>query len=192
MYWLSLRKKKHTGLSLVMLCFGVSLLFFKEFAWWKLVLVIGISLSTESFAGVAAGGVVIVDVLSQVMQRYSMIYVTMKEFNWIALLLLSFATVLFIQYLFLGERDLKMYYMYFKRKRYWVMVCAIYGMLLLSGLVYRYMEEWKTLDFWLLSAWKEMAGRYNLILLGLCGVGVSAGWLVREKVLRIVNVRREN
>ena len=39
-------------------------------------------------------------------------------------------------------------------------------------------------DFAFLDVWYKIAGTYDLISLGVCGVGLSAGWMIREKVLK--------
>ena len=107
----------------------------------------------------------------------------MKEYNWVALLLLSFAIVLMFQCFLLDDRDLEMKRKYFKKKVYWGLVFVIYGALLLSGLMHEYQGGREVLVGRVFVIWNEMMENYNMTLLGLLGMGMSGGWIVREKVL---------
>ena len=183
-YYLNLKKKKHGFLSFILLGLGVYILISSRFSWWRLLLILVIAFSKESFAGLAVGGVMIIDLLSKVMRYYPEIYISMAKNNWVALLLLSFSLILFMQYSVLKERDLKTNSMYFRKNGYWVFVIALYGALLFVGLKYRYSGLQNPWNIPFIDMVKEFVDKYNLILLGLWGIGLSIVWSVRENVLR--------
>ena len=74
--------------------------------------------------------------------------------------------------------------MYFKKNIYWIVVLVLYGLILINGLQFKYMGMQNLFNFAMLDVWYKFASTYDLISLGLSGVGLSAGWMIREKVLK--------
>jgi len=183
-YWLNLKKKEHNFLSFAILCVGIYLLISTGFSWWKLLLVFGVSFSTGSFSGLVFLGVFIVDILARIMTHYPQMYESMQEYKWLPIFFLSFSGILFLQCIVLKERDVKTNSMYFKKNIYWIVVLVLYGLILINGLQFKYMGMQNLFNFAMLDVWYKFASTYDLISLGLSGVGLSAGWMIREKVLK--------
>lgn len=183
-YWLNLRKKEHSFLTFMLLCFGIYLLISTGFSWWKLLLVLGVAFSTGTLSGLISIGVLLADIVARMMQHYPQIYEAMQQYKWLSLLFLSFSCVLLFQYMLLEERDIKSNRMLFKKNIYWLVVLLIYGLLLINGLQFKYMGIQNISHFAMLDVWNEFASTYDLLSLGACGVGLSAGWMIREKVLK--------
>lgn len=183
-FWLNLKKKEHNFLSIVILGIGIYLLLSTRFTWWKLLLVLGVTFSSESFVGVVAVGGIIVDLVSRLMQGYPQIYDYTQQYKWGSVVLLSFSCVLFFQYSLLKERDIKTNSMYFKKNAYWIFIVVLYGYFFLNGVVAKNAWSYNVLGFEWLDIWNQIGMEYNFTMLGLGGLALSLIWVVREFVLK--------
>lgn len=195
-YWRSLQKRKNRFLSYVILGLGIYLLVEEGFSWWRLLFLAGVVLSSESFSGLACGGVLIVDLTSRFMNRYPEIYGSLQSYRWTSALLLTFSGALFLQYTLVKQHDLKTSRWYFKEGRYWLTVNCCYGSILLSGLLLKYFDVRPLLSlkgmrglcrFKLVQLglyWLDMTEKYEFFWIGLFGIVLSALWAVRGIVLK--------
>lgn len=195
-YWLSLQKRENRFLSYVILGLAVFLLVAEGFSWWRLLFLAGVVLSSESFSGLACGGVLIVDLTSRFMNRYPEIYGSLQSYRWTSVLLLTFSGALFLQYTLVKQHDLKTGRWYFKEGRYWLTVNCCYGSILLSGLLLKYFDVRPLLSlkgmrglcrFKLVQLglyWLDMTEKYEFFWIGLFGIVLSALWVVRGIVLK--------
>ena len=183
-FWLNLKNKEHNILSILILGLGIYLLVSTGFALWKLLLVLGVTFSSESFAGLVAIGGIIVDLISRLMQVNPQICDYMQRYKWISIVFLSFAGVLFFQYNLLKERDIKTNSMYFKKNSYWIFIIVLYGCLFLNGIVVKNTWSYNVWGFDWLDIWNQIGMEYNFTMLGLGGLALSFIWVVREFVLK--------
>lgn len=182
-YWLNLKKKEHHLLTILILGLGGYLLITTGFTWWKLLFVLGVAFSSESFAGMAAIGGLAIDLISGLLQDQPQIYDGMQPYKWLSVLFLSFAGVLFLQYSLLKERDIKTNRIYFKRNAYWMMVLALYGCLFFQGVVFKNIHGDSIQSFGWLAGWMKIGLEYNFMMLGLGGVVLSLIWEIRAKLV---------
>ena len=182
-YWLNLKKKAHSFLSVMHLGLGIAFLSSTGVNWWKLLFVLGMSISTGGFVGLGSIGVIVVDLVSKLMQQYPQIYSSMEEYKWMSALFLSFALVLCLQYTGLIERCLKIE-RFFKNNIYWTCILSVYGVVFLNGLVNQNREYQDQFPIAWLNLWNAISREYNFVLLGACGILMSIGWIIRENVLR--------
>ncbi len=190
-YWLNLKKKKHYVTTIVVLIFGVLLLILTGFNWWKLLFILCVSFSMGSVSGMACLGVLIVDLISRIMMSNSQLYISMQQYNWVALLFFSFSVFLLLQYETYKLRDIKLAKLDCRKNFYWIIVMGLYAMILLNGLVYLNNHVVVCGIAWLdkiSNLFYQFRNMYNCILLGICGIGLSGGWMIREKILKKMNL----
>lgn len=186
-YWLNLKRKKHYFISIATLGLGIYLLISTGFNWWKFLCILGVAFSGGSFSGLVCMGVIIVDVLSRIILKNPQIYMDMQPYNWTSLLFLSFSFVLLIQYKAFKERDIRVSTIDVRKNIYWIIVVGVYVIVLINGLQQKYMGisithiEW--LDQFNYYVYK-FRDYYNCIWLGMGGLVLSGGWLIRENVLK--------
>ena len=107
-----------------------------------------------------------------------------KSYKWLTVLLISFSFFMFVQYGILTKRDFKCNNKYYKINVFWSMPIFIYVMLMVGGYILQYMNVPYILDIKMYEVGAEIAKKYDCFKVGLSGVGLSLGMMIRERVLR--------
>lgn len=122
-----LRNKDLTWISFVLLCFGIFLMIFTGFTWWKLLGVMILSCLTDIFTGIMGSGMLLMNITFGIMKVRSV--GTLQEYRWISVLLISLSFFLLFYHYLLRERDEKMTKMYLGKNLYWFVAAVIYALL---------------------------------------------------------------
>lgn len=183
-YYLDLKNRDTFFLSFIVLGLGICFSVSTGFVWWKLIIVLVVSYFTGSISGLFSIGVFVVDILSRIMNHYPQIYFNIQQYRWMAVLLLSLSLVLLFQYTILNERDIQIMRMYFGKNEYWIIILIMYGSIFINGVQYRYMGTVNELFSRWFNVWPELVEKYDLFLIGICGMGFCTVWVIREKVLK--------
>lgn len=186
-YYLKLKNKDTYYLSFGILCLGICLLLFTGFNWWKLISVLAVAYSRESFSGLFSIGIFVVDVLSRIMKYYPQIYLSMQQYRWMSVLLLSLSLILFFEYFMLSERNLLVNKIYFRNNKYWILLFFTYVTIWLDGAQYRYWGKFNKIYSSWFETWPEIVEKYDLFWIGIGGMVFCAGWIIREKVLKKIS-----
>ncbi|MCM1086635.1 MAG: protein kinase [Muribaculaceae bacterium] len=184
-------KKDIVSISMILLGLGGYLLVASGFSWIKLILLLGITFSEGTFAGLFAEAILTANAVYLITDRGTQLVYGFWEYRWTAVTLLSLAAVMLSQGMILSVRDRTLTAIYLKRNRFWIIVCAMYAVLLLNGLV----MQGKTADMcsWLLGERiMEELLTYDLTKVGAIGLGVSIAWIIRERILIMMDERRQD
>lgn len=186
-YWLGLKNKENGIFSRWVLGLGIVVLISTGFTWWKIVLILGATIFEKSISGLVSIGMFIVTVLSKIMLKYPQIYDTMQSYKWVGIVFLSFSVVLLWYYLGLSLRTVKINKMYFWKNFYWICIFIIYGGSLFIGYQYKFWRGANVAYSNIFDGWIEFVEKYDLCWIGLCGIIFSSSWLIREKVLQVID-----
>lgn len=175
-------KKNTLFVSLIVFCSGVYLIISSEFSWLKLLLLLGMILSSGTFSGYVSAGVFIANFMSMIQQESGAEWGMYKEYSWVATTVLSFAAVLLYQYALLALEDRTTAKIIYKGGLYWILICLIYGSVLLQGILMNPTAERLYRSIWG-NRFADAMNAVDLKMVGICGLGLSLFWILRERIL---------
>ena len=191
-YWQNMKRKEHIIASILVIVLGAVEVFTSGFVWWKLLIVLGIAFSDGSFAGLASGGILIIDIIGKFIGKYPDVYERMHPYNWLAILLLSFAWVLFHQRALLKDRSIRANHHFFKGNRFWIIRIATYTMFAILGFTYRYMGYREYFDWPLMDRVASFLDSHNVFFIGIGGIVLCLIWMLREYFVKKMQELKEN
>lgn len=186
---LKLLKKNVMPVSVIILGLGMYLTVSSGFSWVKLLLVVCVTFSSGNFSGLFAGAVLTVRMVSLVAGENQQILKNGQDYRWVAVTFLSLAVVMLLRYIVLREREAALMLIYVKKGRYWALVFMLYASMLLYGIS----TNGKTADMCSGFLGERLTGElmtYDLGKVGAIGMGISAAWMIREKILSGIEKRK--
>ncbi len=175
-------KKGTSFVSWIVFASGIYLIISSEFSWLKLLLLLGMIFSSGTFSSYVSAGVFIASFMSMIQQESGAEWGIYKEYSWVATTVLSFAAVLLYQYALLALEDRTTAKIIYKGGLYWILICLIYGSVLLQGILMN-----PTAERWYRSIWgnrfADAMNAVDLKMVGICGLGLSLFWILRERIL---------
>lgn len=189
---LALFKMKTGFVSTLIFVIGTYLLIAAGFTWWKLILLLFISVVCDYWPGILGGCAVTSNVTYLIMNHHKLSVIEFVDCRWIAVLLLSLSLGLLLLHYILGVQNKKNIKSYLGKNLFWIMVIACYVNLVLMvctsslepkmDVLYEEILGHDTME-WLLS--------WNPGLVGICGVSFWVIWMIRERFLILIEEWRE-
>lgn len=182
---LALFKKKTGFVSILLFGVGTYLLIADGFAWWKLILLLIMSVFCDYWPGILGGCALMSNVTYLVMDHNKISVIEMADYRWIAMLLLSLAFFLLFLHDLLGAQDERIIKSYFRKNKLWILATACYATLILMAYcvsltqgtelnLYEKILGHDTME-WMLS--------WNPKLVGIGGASFCIIWMIREGFL---------
>lgn len=106
-----------------------------------------------------------------------------EQYKWLNVLLLSFSFFLFVRYAVMTKRSIKTRKKYYMYNGSWSQVIIFYGLAMVYGFIVQYMNVPYILEIKVYRIGVEIAKEYDCFKIGLGGVVLSLGMLIRERVL---------
>lgn len=177
-----LLKKETMLISFGILVSGSVLIYQTGFSVWKLLLLLMVLLSDGEMELQISGAVILFHGMTLLNMNHNyMAMLSIHDYRWVGIALLSLAAVMIVQYIILGLRDVKVTKMYFKNNRYWVLIFFMYVTCILYGYTFRTTNLSLFKIFFNVDSLRGIASDLNKI--GITGALYSVVWLVREKVI---------
>ena len=130
-----IKKRKTTIINVFLVPFALYLIVSTGITWWKILLFIGTVIFSGLSAGIIAGVMLVVNLVS-ISQRYGISWLMNdNSFSWIAVFLCSFAVALIYRYLFLDMNEEWVAKLLSKKGHYWIWVMIIYAIIMTWGFV---------------------------------------------------------
>ncbi len=181
-------KKDEVFTSLVVFGVGVYLMIGSGFSWVKLLFLLWMTFSSGTSSGYLSAGALIANFISLLQQggTYADYY---NDYSWVAITLISIASVLLYQYVMLSTEDRNTANQYYQKGLFWVFIVAIYSLMLLSGMVTNYAGE--RIYRVLLGDWiTDFIFSFDRMMVGLYGLAFCIFWIGREKFLIYMQKRQ--
>lgn len=192
---LSAFKKDIKWISAGIFVIGLYLIIATGFTWWKLLLLIFLSIIGNEVTGVFGGMVLLADATHLLIIRYPDLMYRFQEFRWAAVLLLSLAAVLLLRHYILGERDESLTKVYLGQNLYWVVVIIGYIILMVFPVgingVTRFLQKYDIGFIKPLDERIEAFMSWNPVLIGILGIVFCIVWIGREWLLMFIEKQRE-
>lgn len=186
-----LRNKDMTWISFALLGLGIYLMISTGFTWWKLLGVALLSFFGDYSTGIIGSGTLLMNITFGIMKINSV--GMLREYSWIAVLLLSLSFFLLFYHYVLGEQDEKMTNLYLKKNLYWFVVAAVYALLTLTGITLRTAAD-NPFDLNERLFGHEMMDilqNMNLLYVGAAGTVFCLMWVARETVMIFIEKQKE-
>lgn len=170
---------------------GIYLIMATGFTWWKVLILLLLSLFLDETAGIVGLGLLLADVTCLYMEHAGLSVLSFSGFRWIAVLLLSLAAVLLLLYLILKIRKIEITRQYFSKNIAWMIFAGYYLMLVYFG----YSAERsikpaiQVLEWIFGKSGVEFFLSWNPTLVGICGSCFCFFWMIREYVLQSLDKR---
>ena len=179
---LGILKKNTTNIGIVTMFFSIYYLVATGFTWPKLVFLFFLTFSPYNLVGVLSGTVLMIDFVELLLRNGVLVMYDMREYSWIPITLISFAAVLFEQYLMIDDKNIKLKKFIFGKNIFWILFCALYVVFILEGWTLK-TGMTSTLHRILGANIIYMLSRIDLMKAGFSGLVLLAIWEVREKLL---------
>lgn len=161
---------------------GIYLLISSGFSWLKLLFLLWMVFSSGTSSGYVSAGVLIADFVSMMQRESGADWGMYKEYSWVAITAISFAAVLLYQYALLAIEDRTTAKRIYKRGLYWILICFIYGSVILQGIMMNHVtKRWYRSLFG--NRFIDAMDAVDLKMVGICGLGLSLFWILRERIL---------
>lgn len=185
-----LRNKEPVWISLASFCLGICLTVSTGFTWWKLLGVI-LVFGTYHSSVVIGSGILLMKFTFEIMKINSAM--RLREYIWIALLLISLSFFLLFYHYALGEQDERITKIYLKKNLYWFVLAAFYAAAALVGAAVRIAVN-TARDFAVIMFGQKMVDSLsdmNLLYVGIAGAVFCLVWAGRERILFFIERRRD-
>ena len=106
--------------------FSIYYLVATGFTWPKLVFLFFLTFSPYNLVGVLSGTVLMIDFVELLLRNGVLVMYDMREYSWIPITLISFAAVLFEQYLMIGDKNIKLKKIIFGKNIFWIFKSKFY------------------------------------------------------------------
>lgn len=168
--------------NLIVLGIGIYLLISSGFSWLKLFFLLWMVCSSGTSSGYVSAGVLIANFMSMMQRESGADWGMYKEYSWVAITAISFAAVLLYQYALLALEDRRTAKIAYKGGLYWILICLIYGFLILQKATMNPVAE-RWYRSILGNGFVDAMNLADLKMVGICGLGLSLFWILRERLL---------